>query len=228
MRTVVTLAGIVVVIAVAISFAFALPRAGEPSVLLWMGIPTVVLAALGAARAQHDGVLKDWMSVRAGDFTRGFLGAAILFGAAWGFTRIVAPAGSVRESWLARIYLQLGDPSILRKNVALVVLVLIVIVIAEEILWRGLVTALLAEKIGSGRAWVWAAALYAIAHAPTAFVLRDSAAGYNPLVMVGALGGGLVWGFLARKFGRLLPGIFAHMLFDWTVLMTFRLWGPSV
>ena len=43
-----------------------------------------------------------------------------------------------------------------------------------------------------------------------------------------ALGGGLVWGFMARRYERLLPSVFSHVLFYWTVLMMFRLWGPSV
>jgi len=30
---------------------------------------------------------------------------------------------------------------------------------------------------------------------------------------------------MARRYGRLAPSIFAHILFDWTVLMMFRLWG---
>ena len=31
-----------------------------------------------------------------------------------------------------------------------------------------------------------------------------------------------------ERFERLLPGIFSHILFAWTVLMMFRLWGPSI
>ncbi|MCL2777448.1 MAG: CPBP family intramembrane metalloprotease [Polyangiaceae bacterium] len=224
----VSVGGIVVVIAAATHFAFAAARAGEPSMLVWMGGPTVALAVFGAVRAYYDGVFKDWMAMRAGDFTRGFVGAAVLFGAAWVFTKVVAPVGSAREPWLARVYLQLGDPSMLRKNAPVLVGAIIVMAIAEEILWRGFVTTLLAEKIGSRRAWVWAAVLYAIAHAPTAFALQDRVAGYNPTVMAAALGGGLVWGFLARRYGRLLPGVISHILFDWTVLMMFRLWGPSI
>jgi hypothetical protein len=33
---------------------------------------------------------------------------------------------------------------------------------------------------------------------------------------------------MARKFERLLPSVFAHVLFDWTVVMMFRLWGPGL
>jgi membrane protease YdiL (CAAX protease family) len=240
-RNALYLAAIVVAVAIGSHFAFQLSRAGQPSFLLWIGVPTVLLAVVGAVRAHKDGDLyrrssfdekggggAGWLNVRSGDFTRGFVAAAILFGSAWGFMKLVTPVGSDRESWLARLYLQLGDPTTLRKNVAFVVIGIIVMAAAEELVWRGLVRSLLEELVGSSRAWVWAAVLYAVAHIPTLWALRDPVAGLNPILPVAALGAGLVWGYMSRRFERLLPGIFSHILFDWTVLMMFRLWGPSI
>ncbi|MDF2692102.1 MAG: hypothetical protein K0S65_485 [Labilithrix sp.] len=228
MRNVAYLVGIVATIAVAAHFAFDVTRAGSSAFFLIMAVPTVVFAVLGLIRAKNDGILKHWVSVRSGDFSRGFAAAAILFGSAYFFTKAIAPPESVRASWLARLYLQLGDPSVLRKNVSMVVVAIIIIAVAEEIVWRGLVVSLLEEQIGSRRAWVWAAVLYAVAHAPTIWALRDPVAGANPIIVLAALVCGLVWGGMARKFDRLLPGVFSHVLFDWTVIMMFRLWGPSV
>ena len=228
MRNVAYLAGIVLTIAVASHFAFEVSRAGTPGFYLFMAVPTVILAVVGVLRAKDDGVLKSWISVRGGDFTRGFAAAAVLFGAAYLFMKMVAPPDSDRASWLARLYLQVGDPAMLRKSVPMVVAALVVMVIAEELLWRGLVISLLEEVIGSSRAWVWAAVLYALAHAPTIWALRDPVAGLNPVIVIAALGCGLVWGGMARKFERLLPSVFSHFLFDWVVIMMFRLWGPSV
>ena len=236
MRNVVYLVAIVVAIATGSHFAFQLARAGQPSFLLWIGVPTVLIAIAGALRAHSNGDLyrrgsfderggAGWLNVRSGDFTRGFAGAAILFGAAYAFTKVVAPVGSDRESWLARLYLQLGDPSTLRKNVGVIVIAIVIMAAAEELVWRGLVTSLLEERVGSRRAWVWAAVLYSLAHVPTMWALRDPVAGLNPVLPAAALGAGLVWGYMARRFERLLPGIFSHVLFDWTVLMMFRLWG---
>jgi membrane protease YdiL (CAAX protease family) len=96
--------------------------------------------------------------------------------------------------------------------------------VAEELVWRGMVTQLLAERVGSRMAWVWAAVLYALAYAPTMWALRSSA-GLNPLLVGAALGAGLLWGAMARAFGRLAPGVLAHALFDWAVVMMFPLWG---
>lgn len=228
MRQVAYLAGIVLAIAVASHFAFDLTRAGTAGVFVWIGVPTVALAIVGVLRARYDGVLKHWASAKSGDFTRGFVGAALLFGASFMFMRTVAPPDLPRASWLARLYLQLGDPSELRKHVGSIVVAILVMAVAEEIVWRGFVTSLLEEKVGSRRAWIWSAVLYALAHVPTAWQLKDPVSGPNPVIILAALACGLVWGFMARRFERLLPGIISHALFDWTVIMMFRLWGPSV
>ncbi len=240
MRSIVYLALIVVVIGTGSHFAFQLSRAGEPTFALWIGIPTGLFAIVGIVRAHREGSLyrrrsfdesgagAGWLNVRSLDFTRGFVSAALLFGAAYGAMKVVAPVGSDRESWLARLYLQIGDPTMLRKNVALVVAAIVLMAIAEEIVWRGLVISLLEEYVGSRRAWVWAAVLYSLSQVPTIWALRDPVAGLNPALPAAALVAGLLWGYMARRFERLLPGIFSHALFAWAVLMMFRLWGPSV
>jgi membrane protease YdiL (CAAX protease family) len=241
-RNLAFLVAIVVAVATGSHFAFQLSRAGQPSFLLWIGIPTVLIAIVGAVRAHRFGDLYrrssfdengnaggyGWLNVRSGDFTRGFGVAALLFASAWGFMKVVTPVGSDRESWLARLYLQLGDPTTLKRDITYVVIAIVVMAIAEELVWRGLVTSLLEEIVGSRRAWVWAAVLYAVAHVPTIWALRDPVAGLNPMLPAAALGAGLVWGFMARRFERLLPGIFSHILFDVAAVLMFRLWGPSI
>lgn len=228
MRNWLYLAGITLAIALASHVAFAPRQAGKAAVFIVMAAPTVAIAIAGVVRAHRDGVLKDYFGVKGGDFTRGFATAAVLFGGTYAFSRWVTPPTSPQSVWLVRLYEQVGDPSELRKNVGSVVIMLIIMAVSEEIVWRGLVTSLLEEQIGSRRAWVWAAVLYAVAHVPTMWQLKSDSAGMNPVVVLAAIGCGLVWGLLARRFGRLLPGIFSHALFDWTVLMMFRLWGPSI
>ncbi len=228
MRNAVYLAAVVLTIAIAAHFAFDVSRAGTPAVFLMLAVPTTVIAVAGVLRARNDGVLEQWIAVRSGDFTRGFAAAAVLFGATYVFMRMITPPESPRASWLARLYLQIGDPSMLRKSVGMVVIAIIVMAVVEEIVWRGLVVSLLEEVVGSRRAWVWSAVLYALAHLPTVWALRDPVAGPNPVILLAAFFAGLVWAGMARRFDRLLPGVFAHVLFDWTVIMMFRLWGPSV
>ncbi len=229
MRSVLGIVLITAAIAVSTHFAFQLERAGGASFWLLATVPTLALAVGAAilARTMNEGGVADWLRPVWGDFTRGVVGAAILFGAAYAVSRMYA--GTPRESWLARLYLQLGDPKTLREGMALYAVGILVASAAEEIVWRGLVTRLFADVVGARWAWVAAAVAYALAHAPTIYALRDPEAGMNPVLVLAALGAGLVWGAMARRFGgRLVPGILAHAMFDWVVLFTFRLWGPSI
>jgi membrane protease YdiL (CAAX protease family) len=88
--------------------------------------------------------------------------------------------------------------------------------------WRGLVLDRLAERFGSRRGWILSALCYSLSLAPTLFALRDPVAGLNPLLMIAALGCGIVWGFMAARFGRLFPAIFSHMAFTYFSAVQFR------
>jgi membrane protease YdiL (CAAX protease family) len=224
---VVSLALITLLIGVTSYFAFLSDRAGERSFWLLAGGPVVGLAPIALWRAWKDGELARSMRPRAGDFTLGSLGAAFLFLAAYAFSRLVTPNGSPRAIWLARLYLQLGDPSALRAHSSALVAALICVAAAEEIVWRGLATSLLAELIGSRWGWVGSAGLYALAYVPTMWALA-APSGPNPILPLAALGAGLVWGGMARRVDRLIPGIVSHALFDWCVVVIFRLWGESL
>jgi uncharacterized protein len=217
----------VAAVAVASAFAFAPPNAGKPLFWLLAGGPTVLLAAVGAAWAYREELLREWVTPRWGDFTRGVVASALMVGVAWAFTRIVLPVGSPREIWMVTIYGQIGDPRQLQAHAPLVGAVIVVCAVAEELLWRGAVTQLLADRVGTRTAWVWAAALYALAHVPTAWSLRAGGTGsLDPVLAIAALGVGLLLGAMARAFGRLVPGMIAHVFFDWAVVMMFPLWGP--
>jgi uncharacterized protein len=216
----------VLVIAIASSVAFLPLRSGSLAFWLLAGGPTVALAAIAAAWASREELLHEWLSPRWGDFSRGVASAVLLFGVAWAFTRLLTPPGSTREVWLVSLYGQLGDPRVLHSHAPVVAVAIAVVALAEELVWRGMVTQLLADRVGTRTAWVWAAVLYALAYLPTAWSLRASEGGaLDPLLPIAALGAGLLWGGMARAFGRLAPGVLAHALFDWAVVMMFPLWG---
>jgi uncharacterized protein len=220
--------GVTMILATSNAFAFSVDRSGTVAFWAWAVLPTVAIAALAVVRAHRDGELRDWMRFVWGDPTRGLVSAALLAAMSLAFVRVFSPAGSVRESWIARVYLQFGDPAALRQHAAYVAVAVVVAATAEEIVWRGLVTRQIAEVVGSRMAWVWAALLYAAALLPTIFRLDDPAAGPNPLLVLAALALGLFWGGMSRVTGRLVPGILSHAAFDWCVIMMFRLWGPGV
>jgi membrane protease YdiL (CAAX protease family) len=215
----------VLVTGVSSYLAFSPDRSGTLAFWVLAVVPGVVLAAAAAVWARREDLLREWLSPTWGDFTRGVLGAVAMFGVAWALSHLVTPVGSKREIWLVSLYGQIGSPRALLAHAPAVAAAVVLAAVAEEILWRGAVTQLLAERVGSRAAWVWAAGLYSISFAPTAWALR-AGGGLNPVLVVVAAGGGLFWGALARAFGRLVPGILTHALFDWAVIMMFPLWGP--
>ncbi len=222
----VAVAGVVLLTGAGAVLAFDLDRAGERSFWAFAVGPTAVVALFALARAARDG---DLSSLRPawGDATWGLASAGALLAAATLCVPVLAPIGSPRESWLARLYLQIGDPRWLHAHTGLVALLVLAAAAAEEIVWRGLVTELIAERVGSRTAWAWASIPYALSLVPTAWALRDPEAGMNPLLVVGALGLGLAWGAIARFTRRLVPGVLSHAAFDLGVIVFFRLWGHA-
>jgi uncharacterized protein len=204
--------------------AFSRERSGTVAFWGFAVGSTAVMAVVAAAWAYREDFLREWLWPIAGDFTRGLAGAVALFGVAWAATRLLAPVGSKREIWLVSLYGQIGDPRVLQAHAPAVAAAVALAALAEEIVWRGAVTQLLAERLGSRTAWIGSAGLYALALVPTAWALQTGE-GLNPLLVIAAAGAGLFWGALARAFGRLVPSILAHALFDWAVLMMFPLWG---
>jgi membrane protease YdiL (CAAX protease family) len=156
-----------------------------------------------------------------GDVTIGALLAVGMYMLATVAHLALTDRGSPREPWMMRVYLQIGDPRI-ATSVATGAAVL-ALASVEEVVWRGWVLGALREMTNANKAWLITSALYALAHVPTIYMLRDPDAGLNPLVFMAALGGGLLWGFLAVRLDRLGPSICAHALFSWSVV-SFPIW----
>lgn len=207
--------------ALATELAFAPERSGSPTMALAPGLLYLVVATLAALRLRRRGELGAALIPRGGDLTVGALGAALLYGGAMAGRLVVAPAGSAEEAWVIRVVLHMGDPSDMRIHV--LGAAVLATAALEEISWRGLVLPLLADSLGSGKAWLATTALYGLAHVPSLWLLADIAAGPNPALVGAALAGGFVWGYLALRFQRLGPAIFAHALFSWA-MVEFPLW----
>ncbi len=222
------LVGIAVIASGGIGYAFDEARAGSVQAAVGIGATYLVLGAGAVAFGARNRLLGRWLMPRGGDLTRGFLAALVLFACAFGVVKLLTLHESPRAAWMARLYLQLGDPKFLRQHQGWVGLVIFVFATLEEIVWRGWATTLLESLTSTRAAWIAGAVLYALAHLPTLWALADPSVGKNPMVILAALGAGLVWAAMARIFGRLGPSIISHALFDWAVLIMFRLWGPSV
>jgi membrane protease YdiL (CAAX protease family) len=120
-----------------------------------------------------------------------------------------------------RLYLQFGDPDKIQHSVLLTT-ALCAIVVAEELIWRGFILTELSERFGPRRGWLLATLLYALAAVPTIYLQRDPAAGPNPLLVLAAFGCGLIWTFMAGRFGRLGPSTVAHLVFTYFSAVQFR------
>ena len=106
-----------------------------------------------------------------------------------------------------RLYGALRAPSPLFASV-----VIVPVVVGEELVWRGVVQASLARRLGAWRGVTMAAVTYALVHAPL---------GSSVLLAV-AFSCGLAWGTLRATTASLVPSLVAHLLWDALVL----LWLP--
>jgi membrane protease YdiL (CAAX protease family) len=210
-----------VVVTLSYAAALRLEFAGSAAFYWVFGIPHVLLAALALKGFARDGTLKTRLTPRGGDITLGALPGIALLGASWAARAVLVPAGTPRQAWLLQLYLVLGDPETLQHSVFLTS-ALVVIVLCEELIWRGMVLDELSERFGNRLAFVLATLLYALAALPSVYALRDPVAGPNPLLVLAALGCGLVWTFLAGRFGRLLPSAIAHLVFTYFSAVQFR------
>jgi membrane protease YdiL (CAAX protease family) len=208
---------VVLVVGAAVAYVLRLPPAMEGAGA-WLGLalPYAGLAGLGAYRLRKEGRLAALARLRPGDLSLGIALALVLAISSWALARWLMPAGSIERAWLLRIALVLGGSSS-----TAVTLCLIAIALCEELVWRGWVQTELGLWLGT-RGWMLGALLYALAHVATLVTLRDSVAGANPLVFLGALGCGLCWAFLRERTGRVTPGLLSHAAF--TYLATQYLW----
>jgi membrane protease YdiL (CAAX protease family) len=168
-----------------------------------------------------QGTLVERLAPRWGDLSIGAISAMVLLMVSWLGRSALAPAHTPRRAWLYRVYLQLGDPELLQHSLWLTS-TLLVIAVAEELVWRGLVLDLLTARLGSRRGWIASTLLYTLSLLPTVYLLRDPSAGLNPLLPTAALGAGLVWSFLAARLGRLPPVAISHMAFTYFTAVQFR------
>lgn len=214
---------VLAVMAAANAFAFSPRFAGQSSFLWVLAVPYLVFAGVALFRMDRDGTLLDLFRVRAGDVSIG-VGTTLGIGLAVFAVRTqVMPPGSAADAWLLRLYLHLGKTPDDRATYAMVAAAIVAVALLEEITWRGLVQQVLEERLGVKKGWLLTAALYALAHVPTLWMLRMPPAGLNPLLPAAALFCGTIWGFLAGRMQRLPPVLLSHALFTFAFGLQYRL-----
>ncbi len=218
---------VIVTLALALTgviYAFRADSAGTPAFWIGVSAPYALLLALALYTMWKEGTLVELLTPRWGDLSIGAVSMMGLLFASWAARRLLSPAASPRQAWLFRIYLQLGNPEHLQRSTGYTLLILM-LCLAEEIVWRGMVLRDLTRRFGRRGALPLSALAYGAATVPTLWLLRDPVAGYNPLLVTAAVGCGLVWSFLAAQVGRLTPVIISHMAFTYFTIVQFRLPG---
>lgn len=205
-----------VAVAAAVYWGFQPERAGGPTMWLALLACYAPLSVGAGVLLQRAGRLRALLRYRAGDPSLGVAVAALLLAGSWALIVVFIPPGDPNRAWLYGVLL-LGTG--LKHAWGLGAL--LVVVCCEELVWRGFVPAAL-EGVGGAHAWGLAIALFAVAHVPALFALADTSRGLNPLVLVAALGGGLAWGLLASRTGRIAPSIFCHWVVSYFAVVLFR------
>lgn len=209
----------VAVVSAASSWTFALERAASPWIFAAMGGAELVALALGLFVLRAEASLGEAWTPRWGDLRNGFLAAVFAWAAATFGARALAGTGAF-DGQLLRLYLQVGPVG--AQPSATFVLAVIVVAALEETVWRWLVPRALAAFVPERLAWMLSAVLFAIAHMPAASAMAFAGTP-NFLLPGAALGLGLFLGALTAGFGRVVPGFFAHVLFDVAILGPFAL-----
>jgi len=212
---------VLLVSAGATGFALRPALAGTPAMWAVLAGAYGLLGAVAIFRMWREGSLAERLKPRWGDLSIGIIIAGVLLSGSWGARAIITPAGTDRQAWLWHIYLQAGPSDAIQRSYAVTGTLLLVAVL-EEVVWRGMVLDLLRDRVGTRRAWMLTALLYAAAMVPTAFTLADPTAGPNPLLVLAALGCGIFWSFGASLLRRLPPVAISHMVFTYFMAVQFR------
>jgi membrane protease YdiL (CAAX protease family) len=160
-------------------------------------------------------------SLKPGDVMRGVSIAGILIIAIWSGRALLMPHGSVREAWLARLYIHLGDPALLER-IWWMPLVILGLAVSDEVVWRGYLQPRVVKRFGVPRGLVILALAYGLQAVPTAFALSDSGAGKNPLLPLFAFVTGLAWSYITHLSGRVTPAIISHAVLAYFVVLEYR------
>jgi membrane protease YdiL (CAAX protease family) len=210
-----------ILVTAGMAFSFRPEVAGSPLFWLGIGVPYLLLTALALYSMWNEGTLIDVLQPRWGDLSIGVVSATILLASSWAVRKLLVPPGTMNQGWLFQIYSQVGDPERIQQSV-LFTLLIVLIAVAEEIVWRGMVLSELSERFGTRRAWPLTAFLYGATALPTIYTLSVPGAGLNPLLFIAALGCGIVWSFVASLSGRVPPVAFSHVAFTYFSLVVFR------
>ncbi len=164
----------------------------------------VILVALSLGL--RDGFFRD-EGFRLSDLWLGVGSAAVLYGVFWlgdWLSGLIMPSSAQQIDAIYALKEQGGA-------LTLGLLMLFIIGPAEEIYWRGFLQRSLGESWGRARAFWLVSLVYAGVHVVSG----------NLMLVVAAATAGFFWGWMYLRYGRLLPNIISHALWDVAVFVLF-------
>lgn len=211
---------LVAVVAVALGMTVALQQGFRGSAVPWfvMGGVYLGLAALAAVDLHRRGLLGQRFRIRPGDTSIGIVVGLVLCAGGALAQRMLAVEGSQGAIWLGDVHRFGGN---FQTN-GLLIFVLFVICVCEETVWRGMVQ----DQLAAWRprsAPALTAVAYAASTSPSLLLLSEGTAP-NPLLVLAALGTGVVWSYARRAVPRLFPLIVSHLVFTYFMAAPLPSW----
>jgi hypothetical protein len=174
---------------------------------VWPGIGGAALLLAGLLLAFQRRTLAQVLGVRLPALALGVAAGILMTLATYALYPLGVRLFPALAGETASLYGAFGPPTPAR------ILLLITVILAEELIWRGWAQGLLTRHVGAWRGTLLAAFIYALAHAPTG----------SPLLPLVALACGLCWGALRQVTASLAASITAHLLWDLAILAVWPL-----
>ena len=192
-------------VATALILSIALPPL-VPNVWYRMAAAALVLSAFALARV--DVGWRELFRPSPRHLVHGVAAATFLYVAGAAVARLL----SASPALAAQIVTLYGWSTAVPREIAPALVALVVL--GEEIVWRGAVTLPLAARVGAWPGVLLAAAAFAAAHVALGV----------PVLLLAALGAGAFWSALVVKTRSAVPALVCHVLWDMAVLF----WLPYV
>jgi membrane protease YdiL (CAAX protease family) len=179
---------------------------------MWAGIGATAVTLAVALLVLDGRRLVGLLAPSRGPVAYGALVGAFMTLATYALYPLVSDFSAPFATDVAHLYARLGGDA--RTGRALL---LVPIVVAEELVWRGFVQSALQRRYGARASVLLATVLYALAHAPVG----------SALLVVVALACGLVWSALRATTSSLIAPLLAHLLWDLVVLFVVPVARPG-
>lgn len=174
---------------------------------VWGGVGGAALVVGAGFAAHYPRVLRPLCGVRRSIVLQGVAAGIVMIAGTYALFPIAMhlfPAVGVGTRDLYQLFN--SGPAALRLLLPLVIL-------GEELVWRGVVQSAVTRRLGPTVGLLTAALVYAAAHAPVGAPLLTLVAGCC----------GIYWGLLRARTGSLIVPLIAHCMWDLVVMLWFPL-----